>query len=228
MAGEFGGFGDFGGLGAMTSPWDFGTGYNPQQSFIPGTMNQPVPPPVDLPQQMAASLAQSGIRPSQFMANPAIAAPVLAPPVTPTMNNSWDPSPVSTPGGGPVSLPQVMRPNLPNQQTMSFGAQDTEGANSPAAGPMMAPGAAEASAGGSPEEAKAGSERTAAQKLVEGLRGVRMPTPPTPQTIRSPALPQHAAIKSGELMALLAALGGTAQGRQGLPATLGASLKGQF
>jgi len=214
--GGFGGFGDFGGMGTMTSPWDFGTGFQVPQSFVPGAMNQPVAPPVDLAKDMAMGLAQSGIRPGQFMANPAIAAPVLAPPVTPTMNNAWDATPVSMPGG-----PKV---DLPDQQPMSAPA---------AANPnVQADEATEASAGGTPGEAKKAGEKTMAERLTESLKGVRPPTPPTPQTVRTPAAPQLGAIKSGELLALLAALGqgGGQAGAGGLKVTptLGATMKGMY
>lgn len=90
------------------SPWDFGTGFAPQQSFMPGTMNQPVMPQVDFAGQMAQGLASQGIRPQQFFSNPAVAQDLFQPPAAGT--NPWDATPVGTPGGSPTPLPMPASP----------------------------------------------------------------------------------------------------------------------
>jgi hypothetical protein len=194
------------------SPWDFGTGFgafntNPQ-SF------QPMAPPVDLPQQMASTLAMQGIRPQQFFSNPAAAVQALQPPQPAA--SAWDETPVDMPGGKPVRLPGQPQTQLP---------LPTGGGN-----PNTQDGAAsDAQAGGTAEEAAAGKKGSIADRLTETLKGVKMPASPALQSIRTPAVPPPTAIKGGELLALLMAM--QPQGAQPglkLPPTLGASLQGAF
>ena len=193
------------------SPWDFGTGFTAPfgtggESFLPQM------PQMDLPSMFANGLAAQGIRPAQFFANPQLGASVLNP--SPQQPNVWDPTPVATPGGEPTMLPGTpgRGPN-PNVQTDDIGGG--------------------ASAEGSEEERRRAGRETMADRFAKGLRGVRMPEPPKPQTVRTPDAPRPgAAIKSGEILQLLLAAmqGGGAGGAAGLklPATLGGALQGAF
>lgn len=196
------------------SPWDFGTGFGVAPSFAPGAI-QPVQPQLpgwpgvgfgdnpDPAGQFAAGLAAQGIRPQQFFSDPSIAQDIFKPSMTPS---PWDATPVSTPGGPPVTLPQG-------------------GAPLQAGGPV-----AEAQAAGTPQQAEMAKGRTPAEKFVETLKGAKMPTPPTPQKVGTPPPPRpHGQVKAGELLSLLLAQQPAgAQAGLKLPPTLGTSLAGMF
>lgn len=183
------------------NPWDFGTGFTAPPSFGAGN-SMPVMPQTDLAAQMAQGMAMRGIRPQQFFADPSVAVP-QPPTVSP---NVWDPSPVDMPGGNPASIPGQPRTQMP----------------------LTMPGA-EASATGTPGEAKKAGG-SFGDKLQEGLRGVKAPTPPAPQQVRTPGAPEpKGQIKTGELLALLLAMQPAgAQAGLKLPPTLGASLQGAY
>lgn len=123
------------------------------------------------------------------------------------------PGPVASPTN-PVGAPQVP---LPVSRPTSTGA-------APGAPLDITPPGAAASAA-----APAG--KPMADRIAEALRGVKMPASPELQRISTPAAPRPtAAIKSGELMALMAQMGGGSP--QGglpfdLPATLGAAIRGK-
>lgn len=67
-----------------------------------------------------------------------------------------------------------------------------------------------------------------ADRLLSTLRNVKAPEAPTPQRVGTPAAPRPSSpIQSGQLLALLAALGvGEGQSGMKLPSTLGAALRG--
>lgn len=185
------------------NPWDFGTGFTQPPTFMPGAATMPVMPQVDLAEQFAAGMASRGIRPQQFFADPSVALP----PQPAASPNVWDPTPVDTPGGNPVSMPGQPSSQMP-----------------------LSPAATDASATGTEGEAAAGKQKSFGDKLQEGLRGVKAPTPPAAQTVRSPGAPEpKGQIKTGELLSLLLAMQPAgAQAGLKLPPTLGASLQGAY
>jgi len=200
------------------SPWDFGLGFN--QPFGFGLSGPPTPPPVDL-SGMASSFAQQGIRPDQFMANPQAAVAAAAPPPAPTAtDNAWDPRPdVPIPGASrSTALPLSQAPvSQTSGQPIATAADAT-----------ATPLAADTSAAGTTPDLKAAKEKSFADRLSETLRGVKMPTPPTPQTIRTPSVPEPKGnVKAGQLLAML--LNAAPQGAQAglkLPPTLTGAIGG--
>jgi hypothetical protein len=183
---------------------DYGTGFGQPFTQTPG-VNQPMMPWTggfpgqdlgDPAASFAAGLAARGIRPQQFLQNPQAAARSMAPALPPPMQNDWDPTPVATPGGAAVTLPGRGATVTPSDASVTLNVDPAKPAGE----------AAEASAAAKPED-KGGDM---AKRITDALRGVRMPTPPQPQTIRTPQAPQpHAvnAIKGGQLLALLQSLG---------------------
>lgn len=190
------------------SPFDFGSAsFMPQMPDVAagggifggapamGAGGQP-----DLPSMAAASLGMQGIRPDQFLRDPSLLQ-ATAPATLPSLGTSlmpggpntstgaWDATPVSSPGGPevkPTGAPLDIRSDAQKSQDASSG------------GDAMA-------AGG-----KADKQGDMAKKITDTLRAVTMPKPPAPQTIRTPApAAPHApqAVKSGQLLALLQALG---------------------
>lgn len=191
------------------SPWDFGTGFLQPPTFGAGG-SLPVMPQTDLAQGFAQQIAAQGIRPDQFMANPGAAMQNMQPQGTPSSagSNPWDPTPVDTPGGPPVSL----------------GGRTSENPN------IQTDDPAQASAEGTPADAAAGKQKGWGEKLAETLKGVKAPTPPTPQTVRTPSAPDNRhTIKAGELLSMLLSMQTpSAQAGLKLPSTLGAAAKGIF
>lgn len=184
------------------SPWDFGTG----NALQLGMGGMPAAPPVDLASIMAQGMASKGIRPEQFFSNPTVAQEALQPP--PPMQSEWDPTPVAMPEG------PAMRPMMPQAPTNAT---------------PLPTGAAEASAAGSPAEKKAAGEKSMSEKFAEGLKGVKAPTPPAAQTVKTPSAPEpKGTIKTGELLSLLLTLGPSMDAGLKLPPTLGQSLKGVY
>lgn len=189
------------------NPWEMGTGFAQPQSFMPGTMNQPVMPQMDLPSMFANGLAAQGIRPQQFFQNPEAAMQSIMP--SPEQPNVWDPTPV---------------PGSPQPPMMPGGNNYAGAGNSPNLQ------ADDAQAGGASRDMKTAKEGTIADRLVAGLRGMQGPTaPPQPQMMqaaRAPAPPDaRGRVEAGELLKLLlAANAGPAT--RALPPTLGAALQG--
>lgn len=99
-------------------------------------------------------------------------------------------------------------------------------------GPATGPGAPmDISTPGAQANPTGMPEKSMSDKLMETLKGVKMPAGPELQRLGTPAAPRPTTqIKGGDLMALLAAAGG-GQGSQGidykLPSTLGMALNGR-
>lgn len=189
-----------------SSPWDFGTGVM-GATGLGGTQPIPTPPPTDLAQTLAGSLAAQGIRPDQFMANPQGVAQALQAPAAASGGaggagaSPWDPTPVSVPGGPPVQLP---------------GQPQTQGnPNVPTDGALAAAAPADAAA----------AQKPFGTRLAETLKGITPPKPPVPQTVRTPEMPRTANnVKSGALMAALMGLSPQAQ-NVAVPLALGRSIR---
>lgn len=193
-------------LSNFGNPWEMGTGFAQPQSFMPGTMNQPVMPQMDLPSMFANGLAAQGIRPQQFFQNPEAAMQSIMP--SPEQPNVWDPTPVPGPPMMPGTRDVAGNPNV--QTDDASGAQ----------------------AGGASGDMQRAKQGTIADRLTAGLRGLQGPTaPPKPemmQAARAPAPPDaRGRVEAGELLKLLlAANAGPAMAPRALPPTLGAALQG--
>lgn len=197
-------------------PFDFGTGFQAPQTFGLGNAT-PVVPQIDLAAIAAQHLASQGIRPGQFLQNPAMFGQMPGggagafPSPQPPAASVWDPTPVTNPGGAPLPTPAAGSAPAAPGAPLDITSDSQKGT--------------EASAQGTSADKK-GKEP---DKLLDTLRGLKAPAPPTPQTIRSPAAPDaRGSIKTGELIALLTALqagGGQPNPLQGL--SLGALLGGK-
>lgn len=129
----------------------------------------PTAPATDLAGMTAAHLAQQGIRPEQFIANPEAAGTQAAPTMVPGLGTSLEPQ----------------QPQQPTSLDASNGA-------------------------------------SIGQRINETLKGVQLPKPPTPQTVRTPTAqpPAPQAIKGGNLIALLQAMGAQGGAKAQLPMPL--------
>lgn len=125
------------------------------------------------------------------------------------------------PTAGVTPVPTVGIPRPPVIPSMPAGPLVAPSTTPPTATSTLDPFSAEL-----PGAAKPGSNM--ADRLLSTLRNVKAPEAPTPQRVGTPAAPRPSSpIQSGQLMALLAALGiNEGQGGMKLPSTLGAALRG--
>lgn len=179
------------------SPFDFGGA-----SFLPQMPQLNAQGMPDLPTMMSQQMAQAGIRPQDFLQNPAVAklaVPQAAAP--PPMQNTWDPTPVQGPGPPSPMPPQTLSSEDASRSTQTPEAMD-------ATNPMNA----NAKATGVPPD------------LRSTLQNLKAPAPPQAQQIRTPQAPApHAsrALPPSHLLALLSALGaGGAKAPTGIPLPL--------
>jgi hypothetical protein len=235
----------------FSNPFDFsgfGSGITGQAEYTPdfGLASQEYQPPTPMPEQIADFMSTQGISPMEFLKNPSAAFDKIGGaspmgfmsmmgkpqgflgallggpdtrPVTPT------PVPTTSytqqPPGPQTSLP-------PPQEVPSVPAQAAPGTPGQPATPQTTQ-AATSQAAGSDAEAKK-KEKSSAEKIVEGLKGVAALKPPEPQKVitPNPVNPSHpAAIKGGNIAALLQLLGQQQPQQQlgtKIPLSLGAVL----
>jgi hypothetical protein len=132
----------------------------------------------------------------------------------------WMPDATTLAGAALTQFPPVPKP-LPQGQPRAVD-QISSQSRAPGAPLVIAPQAEPTPVGSTGAAAPvAGAQKPMADRITEALKGVKAPASPELQRISTPAAPRPtAAIKGGELLALLAAMQG-----QGVGPTLGSALK---
>lgn len=141
-------------------------------------------------------------------------------PTNPLVPNSVPTTSITRDSSTPTLPPQVA-PMAPTPGVMPLAQPPVTPAATPTTLPPIAPTTQTTAPPPKPD--------TAAQRLLDTLRGVHMPPSPAVQTIHSPAAPKPSGnVKSGQLLALLEAISPQiSQHAQTLPVSLGQALGGR-